>query len=97
MYRDLLSSWLHDPARLEVCGYWYVRPVENLQHPLIVIDIDPGNINTARENVALNQLESRIRIIESDPDGPLFPLEKLGREGWVSQDIALRRLSLTTH
>ncbi|CAG7960005.1 unnamed protein product [Penicillium salamii] len=47
----------------------------------VATDIDPGNIHTARENVALNELESRIRIIESDPDGPLFPLEKLGREG----------------
>ena len=59
-------------------------------------DIDPGNIRTAQENVALNELESRIRIIESDPDGPLFPLEKIGRKTCVSQDVALQRLSLTT-
>ncbi|CAG7942070.1 unnamed protein product [Penicillium olsonii] len=56
-------------------------PTDYFRHPLIVVtDIDPGNIRTAQENVALNELESRIRIIESDPDGPLFPLEKIGRE-----------------
>lgn len=84
MYRDLPSSWLHDPARLEVCCHWYAVLAENLQHPLIgMIDIDSENIRTAKQNVALNELESRIRIIESHPDGPLFPLEKLGHERCV--------------
>ncbi|KAJ5345232.1 hypothetical protein N7452_003236 [Penicillium brevicompactum] len=46
----------------------------------VATDIDPNNIRTAQQNVALNGLESRIRIIDSSSDGPLFPLEKLGHE-----------------
>ncbi|KAJ5558606.1 hypothetical protein N7461_002578 [Penicillium sp. DV-2018c] len=41
-------------------------------------DIDSNNIRTSQHNVALNNLESRIRIVHSDPNGPLIPLEKLG-------------------
>ncbi|KAJ5836328.1 hypothetical protein N7447_002354 [Penicillium robsamsonii] len=44
----------------------------------VATDIDSNNIRTSQHNVALNNLESRIRIVDSDPDGPLFPLEKLG-------------------
>jgi len=81
MYRDIPSVRLHNTARLEVCSHWYVLLAENLQHPLIVmIDIDRDNIRTSQQNVALNGLESRIQIINSDPDGPLFPLDKLGHE-----------------
>lgn len=46
----------------------------------VATDIDPNNIRTSQHNVALNNLESRIQIIHSDPTGPLFPLEKLGRQ-----------------
>ncbi|CAI7672975.1 unnamed protein product [Penicillium palitans] len=46
----------------------------------VATDIDSNNIRTSRHNVALNNLESRIQIIHSDPTGPLFPLEKLGRQ-----------------
>ncbi|KZN84921.1 putative methyltransferase-like protein [Penicillium chrysogenum] len=44
----------------------------------IATDIDSNNIRTSQHNVALNNLESRIRIVHSDPNGPLIPLEKLG-------------------
>ncbi|KAJ6132665.1 hypothetical protein N7471_007880 [Penicillium samsonianum] len=46
----------------------------------VATDIDSNNIRTSRHNVALNSLESRIHIVHSDPNGPLFPLEKLGRQ-----------------
>ncbi|KAF7515360.1 hypothetical protein PCG10_003376 [Penicillium crustosum] len=46
----------------------------------VATDIDSNNIRTSRHNVALNNLESRIQIVHSDPTGPLFPLEKLGRQ-----------------
>ncbi|KAJ5874602.1 uncharacterized protein N7529_003032 [Penicillium soppii] len=46
----------------------------------VATDIDPDNLRTSQHNVTLNNLDSRIRIINSDPDGPLFPLEKLGHE-----------------
>jgi hypothetical protein len=86
MHRDLPSFGLHYAARLEVCSHRYVLLAENIQHPLIgMIDIDPDNIRTSQHNVALNNLESRIQIIKSDPDGPIFPLEKLGRETSVSR------------
>jgi hypothetical protein len=81
MYRDIPSLRLHHTARLEVCSHRYVFLAENIQHPLIVvIDIDPDNIRTSQQNVTLNDLESRIQIITSDPDGPLFPLERLNHE-----------------
>ncbi|KAJ5470687.1 hypothetical protein N7530_008044 [Penicillium desertorum] len=44
----------------------------------VATDIDSNNIRTSQHNVALNNLESRIRIVHSDPNGPLIPLEKLG-------------------
>ncbi|KAG0156180.1 hypothetical protein PDIDSM_3357 [Penicillium digitatum] len=46
----------------------------------LATDIDSNNIRTSQHNVALNNLESRIQIVSSDPTGPLFPLEKLGRQ-----------------
>ncbi|CAI7647123.1 unnamed protein product [Penicillium glandicola] len=50
------------------------------QWNFVATDIDLNNIRTSQHNVTLNNLESRILIINSDPDGPLFPLEKLGRQ-----------------
>ncbi|CAG8182343.1 unnamed protein product [Penicillium nalgiovense] len=44
----------------------------------VATDIDSNNIRTSQHNLALNNLESRIRIVHSDPNGPLIPLEKLG-------------------
>ncbi|KAJ5247815.1 hypothetical protein N7468_002798 [Penicillium chermesinum] len=43
----------------------------------LATDIDENNIRTSKENVALNQLQSRIRIIQTDPQDSLFPLDKL--------------------
>lgn len=43
-------------------------------------DIDENNARTATENVKLNNLESRIRVIKTEPDDLLFPLEKLDRK-----------------
>lgn len=47
---------------------------------LMTSDIDEHNARTANENVKLNQLESRIRVIKTDPESPLFPLEKLEKK-----------------
>ncbi|KAJ9489616.1 hypothetical protein VN97_g3633 [Penicillium thymicola] len=44
----------------------------------VATDIDSNNIRTSQHNVALNNLESRIQVVHSDPTGPLFPLDKLG-------------------
>lgn len=81
MHRHLPPSGLRDTATVELCSNWYVLESEDLQYPLInLTDIDSNNIRTSQHNVALNNLESRIQIIHSDPTGPLFPLEKLGRQ-----------------
>ncbi|OKP00021.1 hypothetical protein PENSUB_8219 [Penicillium subrubescens] len=42
----------------------------------IATDIDEQNARTAKENVVLNELESRIQIVKTDPEGPLFPLDE---------------------
>ncbi|OQE87597.1 hypothetical protein PENNAL_c0019G09220 [Penicillium nalgiovense] len=83
--QDLLDSTtggLHEgyDRDWEVVGLdMYVFESEDLQNPLInPTDIDSNNIRTSQHNLALNNLESRIRIVHSDPNGPLIPLEKLG-------------------
>lgn len=81
MHRHLPPSGLRGAATVEFCSNGYVFESEDLRYPLInPTDIDPNNIRTSQHNVALNNLESRIQIIHSDPTGPLFPLEKLGRQ-----------------
>ncbi|KAJ5927118.1 hypothetical protein N7516_008891 [Penicillium verrucosum] len=79
MYRHLPPSGLRDTATVEFCSNRYVFESEDLKYPLInLTDIDSNNIRTSQHNVALNNLESRIQVVHSDPTGPLFPLDKLG-------------------
>jgi Predicted O-methyltransferase len=81
MHQHLPPSGLRSTATVEFCSNRYVFESEDLQYPLInPTDIDPNNTRTSQHNVALNNLESRIQIIHSDPTGPLFPLEKLGHQ-----------------
>ncbi|KAJ5665428.1 uncharacterized protein N7477_007876 [Penicillium maclennaniae] len=42
----------------------------------LATEIDEKNARTAEHNVKLNELDSRIRIVRTDPRGPLFPLDK---------------------
>ncbi|KAL8665684.1 MAG: hypothetical protein Q9202_001994 [Teloschistes flavicans] len=44
------------------------------------IDIDPKNHHFATQNIARNNLTSRIRPLLTKPDGPLIPLDALGIE-----------------
>ncbi|KAJ5304457.1 uncharacterized protein N7443_004117 [Penicillium atrosanguineum] len=44
------------------------------------LDIDENNTRTAEQNVKLNELESRIRIMKTDPNDPLFPLNKFDQK-----------------
>ncbi|KAJ5179252.1 hypothetical protein N7492_002462 [Penicillium capsulatum] len=46
----------------------------------LATDTDEKNIQTAKQNVALNNLESRIHIQQTSLNDPLLPLDKLGRE-----------------
>ncbi|KAI9763120.1 MAG: Bifunctional dehydrogenase and ferrochelatase [Geoglossum simile] len=59
-----------------------VRQISNAgQLPLLMSgDIDEKNLEYARKNVALNNLQPRIRIIQSIPSGPLIPLDSLQLE-----------------
>lgn len=48
------------------------------------IDIDDDNIRNAKKTVSMNELESRIQIIKSDPSSELIPLQiKLGAKRFV--------------
>ena len=88
MYLYLPTAWLHNPARLEVCCNGYVRQSRLLETILInPVDIDSNNICSSQHNVQLNNLEHRIRVINTDAEGPLFPLDKLGHETCVSPEI----------
>lgn len=44
------------------------------------LEIDENNARTAEQNVKLNELESRIRIVRTDSKDPLFPLDKFGQK-----------------
>ncbi|OGM50796.1 DUF890 domain protein [Aspergillus bombycis] len=54
-----------------------VRPQWNF----VATDIDDDNIRTSQEAVSGNRLESRIRIVKTDCNGDLIPLDKLEVEG----------------
>lgn len=43
-------------------------------------DIDSANLSSATRNVRLNNLQSRVRLHESSPNGPVIPLDDLGIE-----------------
>ena len=45
---------------------------------LIATDIDAKNLEFAERNIALNNLQNRIRLYPSTPEGPLIPLDNLG-------------------
>ena len=51
----------------------YVRPSLTMHE-----DIDDKNLHVARENIALNNLQSRIRPLKTKPNGSLIPLAELG-------------------
>jgi 23S rRNA A1618 N6-methylase RlmF len=44
---------------------------------LIGTEIDDKSLSYALRNVKTNGLESRIRVLKSDPDGPLIPAQLL--------------------
>ncbi|KAF7595263.1 hypothetical protein BBP40_006763 [Aspergillus hancockii] len=62
-----------DIPRNRLCPPVPNRPKWNF----IGIDIDNDNIRTSQESVAANELESRIRIVKTDPSDSLISLEKL--------------------
>jgi len=43
-------------------------------------DIDDKSLQYARQNVEANKLQNRIKLLKSQPDGSLLPLDALGFE-----------------
>jgi hypothetical protein len=50
-------------------------------------DVDEKNIEYARDNVARNELKSRIRVVKTTPDDPLIQLKAIGAEKYVYKFI----------
>lgn len=48
-----------------------------------MIDIDDENVQNAQKTVSTNTLESRIKIVKTDPSSDLIPLQKLEHERFV--------------
>lgn len=48
-----------------------------------MVDIDDDNVQTAQKNVFVNQLDSRIKVIKTNPSSELIPLRKLKHERFV--------------
>jgi len=46
-------------------------------------DIDARSLQCARENVARNDLKSRVRLVKTSPEEPLVPLSALGLDRYV--------------
>lgn len=57
-----------------------IAPLAILLSSLTTVDIDDNNIRTSRKNVSANGLDSRIQIVETNPDDGLIPLARLGVE-----------------
>ena len=47
---------------------------------LMNVDIDDKSFQFATQNVKLNGLQSRIKILQTQADGPLIPLDIMGFE-----------------
>ncbi|CAL3971403.1 unnamed protein product [Diplocarpon coronariae] len=43
-------------------------------------DVDDKSFGFAKQNVLANGLQSRIKLLQTQPDGPLLPLDKMGFE-----------------
>ncbi|OBT43471.1 hypothetical protein VE00_06156 [Pseudogymnoascus sp. WSF 3629] len=77
----------HDPSRpvigLDVgTGASAIYPLIGCAHyptwRFACTDTDPHSFTFARQNITQNNLSTRIRLLQTDPDGPLLPLDDLG-------------------
>jgi 23S rRNA (adenine1618-N6)-methyltransferase len=46
----------------------------------LILDIDEKSLQFADQNVRLNGLQNRIKLLQTKPEGPLIPLDVLGFE-----------------
>jgi 23S rRNA A1618 N6-methylase RlmF len=59
------------------CVYPLLACQQRPNWKLIGTEIDHKSLSYAQRNVKTNGLESRIRVLKSDPDGPLIPAQLL--------------------
>ncbi|EFQ99527.1 DUF890 domain-containing protein [Nannizzia gypsea CBS 118893] len=62
------------------CIYPLLGTVHRKRWTFVATDIDEKNLQHARENVRRNHLQSRIQVVDSTPDGPLIPLDRIQRK-----------------
>lgn len=61
---------------MEVHRHRYVPELYSARMKAYVkADIDEESIQYAKDNVALNRLDSRIKLVKTKPDGSLIPLD----------------------
>lgn len=80
MLQHLPFARLQGMPELEVPSNWYIYSAEYKAGTDCASDIDENNVRTSQQNVKLNQLESRIRIMKTDPKDYLFPFEQFGQK-----------------
>ncbi|KFY27689.1 hypothetical protein V493_03368 [Pseudogymnoascus sp. VKM F-4281 (FW-2241)] len=77
----------HDPSRpvigLDVgTGASAIYPLLGCKHystwRFACTDTDPHSLTYARQNITQNNLSNRIRLLQTEPEGPLLPLDDLG-------------------
>lgn len=44
---------------------------------MLLIDIDSKNISSSRKTISDNKLDDRVMIIQTKPNDPLIPIDKL--------------------
>ncbi|KAF3892105.1 U6 small nuclear RNA (adenine-(43)-N(6))-methyltransferase [Trichophyton interdigitale] len=59
------------------CIYPLLGAVHRKRWTFVATDIDKKNLQYARQNVQRNNLQSRIQVVDSVPDGPLIPLDRI--------------------
>ncbi|KFY57897.1 hypothetical protein V497_05154 [Pseudogymnoascus sp. VKM F-4516 (FW-969)] len=77
----------HDPSRQVVgldvgTGASAIYPLLGCSHyptwRFACTDTDPHSFTYARQNITQNNLSNRVRLLQTNPDGPLLPLDDLG-------------------
>lgn len=59
-------------------GYVFIIITEKSTHS--DTDIDDKSLQFAKQNVKDNNLQNRIKLLQTQPDDPLLPLDKMGFE-----------------
>jgi len=52
---------------------------------IVIKDTDEKSLQFARQNVQINKLQQRIKLLQAKADGPLLPLDQMGLERYYVQ------------